>query len=171
MLIGFSIIEDKETGTLSALAVSPLSRAEYVAGRSAVGLVLALVLVFGSLLIFGAGPFNVWQVLVVSLGGVFLAVLYGLYTGSVSENQISGIATVKFGGLIFMVAPVLTAVIPAKWQVLLYWLPTYWVYRGYDLVLSAGGARGRRSQRRRALRGGVGSSSWAFWPRSSPPSS
>ena len=142
MLIGFSIIEDKETGTLTALAVSPLSRAEYVAGRSVLGLALALPLVFGSLWVFGAGPFNGWQVLAVSLGGAFLAVIYGLYTGSVSENQISGIATVKFGGLVFLVAPLLSSIIPAKWQALLYWLPTYWTYRGYDLVLSAGGAAG-----------------------------
>jgi len=109
-------IEDKETGTLTALAVSPLSRAEYVAGRSVLGLALALPLVFGSLWVFGAGPFNGWQVLAVSLGGAFLAVIYGLYTGSVSENQISGIATVKFGGLVFLVAPLLSSVIPAKWQ-------------------------------------------------------
>jgi len=142
MLIGFSIIEDKETGTLTALAVSPLSRAEYVAGRSVLGLALALPLVFGSLWVFGAGPFNGWQVLAVSLGGAFLAVIYGLYTGSVSENQISGIATVKFGGLVFLVAPLLSSIIPAKWQALLYWLPTYWTYRGYNLVLSASGAAG-----------------------------
>lgn len=154
MLIGFSIIEDKETGTLAALAVSPLSRAEYVAGRSAAGLGLALALVFGSLWIFGAGPFNGWQLLAVSLGGAFLAVIYGLYTGSVSENQIGGIATVKVGSLVFLVAPVLAAIIPAKWQVLLYWLPTYWTYRGYDLVLSAGGA---------GAIGGVGGGGGAAW--------
>lgn len=142
MLIGFAIIEDKETGTLAALAVSPLSRAEYVAGRSAVGLALSLVLVFGSLWLFGAGPFNGWQVLVMSLGGAFLAVIYGLYTGSVSANQIAGIATVKTGSLVFLVPPLAASLLPAKWQLLLYWLPTYWTYRGYNLVLSAGGAGG-----------------------------
>lgn len=140
MFIGFNIIEDKETGTLTAMGVTPMSRFEYVAGRSLLGLVLSVVLVFGGLYTFGAGPFDPGQVLVVSVAGAFLAVIYGLYTGSISENQISGIAAIKFGALFFLLGPILTAVLPAKWHVLLYWLPTYWTYLGFKEALAAGAA-------------------------------
>lgn len=140
MVIGFNIIEDKESGTLSALGVSPMSRAEYMAGRSLLGAGLALVLVFGSLYAMGAGPFNALQVLAVSVPGAVLAVLFGFYIGSVSESQVSGIATMKVGGLFFLLAPVLSAIVPAKWHIALYWLPTFWTYLGFREAFMAGGA-------------------------------
>ncbi|HCW51327.1 MAG TPA: hypothetical protein DGR79_04570 [Clostridiales bacterium] len=140
MMIGFSIIEDKETGVLSAVAVSPMSRFEYVAGRSILGFVLSVVLVYGSLYTMGAGPFDFWQVLVVTLPGTFLAVIFGFYIGALGENQISGIAAAKFGSLPFLVGPILTAVLPEKWHFTLWWLPTYWTYLGYREVFTPGGA-------------------------------
>jgi len=140
MVIGFNIIEDKETGVLSAVAVSPMSRLEYVVGRSLLGFVLAVVLVYGSLYTMGAGPFDFWQTLVVTLPGTFLAVIFGFYIGAISENQIAGIASVKFGSLPFLIGPILTAVLPQKWHFTLWWLPTYWTYLGYREVFTPGGA-------------------------------
>jgi ABC-2 type transport system permease protein len=137
MVIGFNIIEDKETGTISALAVSPLSRAEYVAGRSVLGILLSLALVVGSLYLVGAGPFDLWKVLTATAAGSLLVVLYGLYTGGVSNNQIAGIATTKVGGLIFLLGPVLSLLLSERLQPVLYWLPTYWTYRAYLEILSA----------------------------------
>ena len=142
MVIGFNIIDDKENATLPALAVSPLSRAEYIAGRSALGLILAVVLAMGSLLIIGLGPVSIWQVLVVVVAGSTLAVLYGLYTGSIADNQLSGIATVKVGSLAFLIAPLLTALIAEKFHPGLYWVPTYWTYRAFQEVFFEAGAWG-----------------------------
>lgn len=140
MVVGFNIIEDKETGTLSALAVSPLSRLEYVAGRSLLGIVLSMVLVYGSLYAMGAGPFDDLQVLLVTLAGAILAVIFGFYIGAISDNQIAGIAALKFGSLLFLVGPVLSAVLPERWHPTLYWMPTYWTYLGYQEVFQVGGA-------------------------------
>jgi ABC-2 type transport system permease protein len=139
MIIGFNIIDDKENATLPALAVSPLSRGEYIAGRSALGLLLATVLAMGSLFLMGMGPVNVGQVLVVVVAGSSLAVIYGLYTGSIADSQISGIATVKVGSLAFLIAPLLTALIPEKFHLGLYWVPTYWTYLAFNEVFVEAG--------------------------------
>ncbi|HCJ10919.1 MAG TPA: hypothetical protein DHW14_07125 [Clostridiales bacterium] len=169
MMIGFSIIEDKETGVLSAVAVSPMSRFEYVAGRSILGFVLSVVLVYGSLYTMGAGPFDFWQVLVVTLPGTFLAVIFGFYIGAISENQISGIASVKFGSLPFLVGPILTAVLPERWHFTLWWLPTYWTYLGYREVFTPAGALWSEVLRLSAVSLGVSllflAASWRLFSR------
>ena len=112
MVMGFMIIEDKESRMLQALGISPLSRREYVAARGILVLAIALVLVFGGLLLLGLSGFDYLQILAISLVASLVAILAGFVIGALSGNQIAGIANVKFGMLLFILPALLTLVIP-----------------------------------------------------------
>ncbi|MBO8128385.1 MAG: ABC transporter permease [Peptococcaceae bacterium] len=135
VLMAFNLIEEKETGSLQALEVTPLSRAEFIAGRSGITLLTSVVLVFGCLWLLGVDNFNVLQVLVVTLSGTLLAVIFGFIVGSVSANQTAGIANFKIGALLFVLVPVLTYIIPEGFKFLLYPVPTFWTFEAYRAVL------------------------------------
>jgi len=139
MFIGFNIIEDKETRAISALAVTPLSRAEYILGRGLMGLVLSMVLVLGGLYTFGVGGVDPWQLLAVAAVGGVLGVAFGFYIGSLAANQVAGIAATKVGGLFFILGPLLSALLPTGWHPVVWWLPTYWVYLALRDILTFGG--------------------------------
>jgi len=134
IIMGFSIVEDKTTGTIGALGVSPLSGAEYIAGRAALGMVVAVALTFGALYTMGASPFNPAQVLAMSVSGAVLALILGFLIGSIASNAIEAIGTFKFGFLPFWVVPALALVIPERFRVTLYWMPTYWIFFGYRAI-------------------------------------
>lgn len=138
MVMGFQIIEDRESRMLQALGVSPLGRSEYVVARALLVLAVSLVLVFGSLWLMGLAGFDHLQILAVTVVSSLVAVLAGFVIGALSSNQIAGIANVKFGFLLFLLPALLTLFIPERFWVALYWVPTYWSFTGFKAVLLEG---------------------------------
>ncbi|MDA8096001.1 MAG: ABC transporter permease [Desulforudis sp.] len=137
-VIGFNIIEEKESQTIAALGVTPMRRWELIVGHSITGLLLALFMIFGSLLILGLEAVNFGQVLVFAVTGVMLSILFGFLLGAVSTNQVNGIANGKLGFMLFIVAPLVTFVLPASREFVLYWVPTFWTFAGFRAILVEG---------------------------------
>jgi ABC-2 type transport system permease protein len=138
LLIGFSIVEEKEDNVVSALGVTPLSRFEYIFGRSLIGVVLGLLLAVPPIYVLGFGSFDVPKIVVVTLGATFIGVILGLYIGAVANNQIEAIGVLKLAALPFSIGPLLVFFVSQKWQWTLYWIPTYWTVRGYKAVFIDG---------------------------------
>ncbi|MDQ7794743.1 MAG: ABC transporter permease [bacterium] len=137
-LMSLSVVEDKETGSIHAIAVAPLSRREYLAGKGILGLGVALLNVSLMLYLIGAGPFDPAKVLVITLAGFVSAALVGFYVGAISDNQVSAIAGMKTGNLLFLLVPLLTLALPDRLESVLYPLPTYWTFLAYRGVLVEG---------------------------------
>lgn len=134
MLIGLNIIDEKEEDTIRALSVSPLRRSEFVIARSVFGILLSIILVFVGLWVLGISNIPYLQVLFITLAGIILTVIFGFFLGSVSNNQINGIANLKFGALVFLLPAVLSFVVPKTYVFLLYCFPTYWTFEGYKAI-------------------------------------
>lgn len=136
MLIGLSIVEDKEAGTISALSVTPMTKGEYIAGKSLVGLFLALIHTYLTLWIVGMLNINLLMILVITAISSLLALAFGFIMGVTSSNQIAGIAMMK---ILFLPvsASILGAIfLPVNLQFLLYWSPVYWSYLGlYSIIV------------------------------------
>lgn len=130
-LMSLNMVEDKETGNITSLAAAPLTRREYLVAKGALGLGVALLMVFASLYLMGAAPFNPWQVLAVTLSGFVSGALVGFYVGAVSDNQIAGIAYLKVGTLLFLMVPLITLVLPDRLEFILYPAPTYWTFLSF----------------------------------------
>jgi ABC-2 type transport system permease protein len=140
IVLSFYIIEDKETGMAQALGVSPLTHSTYVAARVALVVMLSVVTIYTSLAVLGLTHYSPWQLLAAILVGCVPALLFGLTIGALSGNQITGIANLKFGFLLVLLPAALHLMLPARWQPALYWLPTYWAFRGFRAILVDGAA-------------------------------
>lgn len=138
IIMGLHIIEDKETGMMEALGVTPLQRHTYVLARSLFVVVMAVLAVFSSLLALGLTVFPPGQLLLATLASSLAAVLFGFALGAASSNQITGIANLKFGFLLVLLPAVLTIFLPEAWHVALYWLPSYWTFAGFRAILVDG---------------------------------
>ncbi len=142
MVMGFHIVEDKETGMMQALGVSPLGRREYVLARSLLVFGLSVVIIFGTLWLLGLTAFDHLKLLAVVVVGGVVSALVGFVLGALSSNQITAIANIKFGLLIMLMPAFLTLVIPENLWVVLYWTPSYWAFMAFRAVLVENAAWG-----------------------------
>jgi ABC-2 type transport system permease protein len=156
LVIGFNVIEDKEGDMTAALGTTPLGRAEYLAGRSILAFVVAILIAVASLIVMGAWPFHLGQIALITLTGTILAVVVGLCVGGVASSQIEGIGVLKLAALPFMIVPVLAWALPDRWHPALYWMPTYWVTMAYRASFAGGAAGGPWSDVARPMVIGLG---------------
>lgn len=142
MVMGFHIVEDKESRVIQALWVTPLSRGEYIAARSLMVLALAIVTAFAGLWALGITGYNVAQVALTALLGGVTGILFGFLMGATSPNQIAAFAFVKLGFLPLLLPAVAALLMPDRLEVLLYWAPTYWAYVALKSILIDGAGWG-----------------------------
>ncbi len=138
MVMGFHIIEDKESAMMSALGVSPLNRREYIGTRAITVVTVSVILVFGSLWTLGLTAFDYLQVLAIALVSSLIAVVLGFLIGALSANQIAGVANVKFGVLLMMAPAFFALLAPAKYHFAMWWVPTFWSFVSLRDVLTTG---------------------------------
>lgn len=135
MVIGFNIIEEKENRTLTALSVSPVTRIEYVLGRSLMGTLLPVFQVYLILLILGSWDVNLRMVLLATLASTSMALCVGFFIGGISTNQLGGIANLK-AVFILLVLPVVGALmLPEEKHIFLFWAPTYWSFMAFKGIM------------------------------------
>lgn len=130
MFIGLSIIEDKEQKTLAALNVTPMSKSEYIIGKSSLGLFLSIINTLLVLWIFNLMNINIYQVMLLSITSYGLALVFGFFMGVTSSNQTEGIATAKIFFFIISISIIGALLIPDRFQFFLYWSPYYWSFIG-----------------------------------------
>ena len=135
MVIVLNLIEEKTSNTLAAMNVSPVTRKEYVMGKSFIGFVVPIFHVIATLLILDYGDIDILKVIVVTLSIAVISVLIGFLIGVTNDDMMGGIASMKA-----VFTPVLASVfgaifLSAKWQFLLYWSPFYWAFRSMDAII------------------------------------
>jgi ABC-2 type transport system permease protein len=134
-VIGFNVIEEKESDTLRALTVTPLRRGEFIAGRSLVGVAMPLLHLVGLGWILGVANVD-WGMLAATIAATSLSgILLGFLIGVLSNNQMSGIANGKVLFMLYSIAPVGAMVLPESRAFLLYWAPTYWGFRAMQGIV------------------------------------
>jgi fluoroquinolone transport system permease protein len=126
---GFTMIEERETGTALLLRVLPLSRARLTAYWIVTVTTFCGAVTLASATLYGLRPQDVGSFALLVLAASLSAPLIMLLLGAVATNKIEGIA---IGKIISGSALVLISlfVLPANWQLLLIWYPWYWVYLG-----------------------------------------
>lgn len=136
MLISINIVEEKMDNTVSAINVSPISRIGFILGKSAMGIFLA---VYGSIavvLITGYTEVNYLQMLLAILAVTILSILIGFIEGLVNDDVMNAAAGIKMLFLPIGAAVAAVELLNEQWQILFYWVPFYWSYRGNDAILS-----------------------------------
>lgn len=140
-VVGFHIIEEKESDTLRALTVTPLRRGEFVVGRSAMGLLMPLVLLGSLAFILGIAHIDYGFLALTMLLSATSAILVGFLLGVVSSNQMAGVANGKLLFILYGIAPALAMFLPKSSHPFLYWAPTYWSFRALEGILTGTAAK------------------------------
>lgn len=135
MVIGLNIIQEKEAGTINALNVTPMRKAEFIAGKSLAGLIIPVIEAFLILKILGLNGINMAMLAVMIIASSFIAIIFGFLIGVLSSNQISGIANMKFLLLIVSGSFVGAVALPQSFHKLLYWSPLYWSTIGLNEII------------------------------------
>ncbi len=125
-LPGSSLVEEKETGTLAAMLVTPLRMREILLAKWTFGVVLATVMSVATLLLNGALGSRPIEVFLVVLMAAGLSAMIGLLVGVVSKDSTMLFGLIKGAGIVLF-APVLFYLFPAWPQWIAKLFPLYWV--------------------------------------------
>jgi ABC-2 type transport system permease protein len=120
-----SLVEEKESGTLSALLVSPVRASEVLVAKAILGTILAFVLAFMTLFMNNALGGQPFALVVVILAAAAFSSVLGLVIGTAAKDSASMFAMVKGSGILLF-GPVIFYVFPEwpQWIAMLF--PTYW---------------------------------------------
>lgn len=135
ILIGLNIIEEKESKTIKALNVSPMSRLEFILGKSFIGIIIPIIDVFVILWILNMLDVNLYMVLVMTLVSSIIGIIVGFLIGVTSPNQIAGIANMKVLFLAVGMSIIGAILLPQSKHFFLYWAPTYWAFMGFKGII------------------------------------
>ena len=129
ILLGFSLIEEREQKTWELLRVLPLRERTlwgYLIGGS---LALAVALSLACSAIYGRAPTAPGRFLLMTAAAALVAPTLAMLLAAVARDKIQGLALGKILSAP-SAAPVLAFFIPTAWQPLLFWSPWYWIYAG-----------------------------------------
>lgn len=139
LIVGFAILEEKQTQTQRVYAVSPLRHAEYMIGKLGLGVVLSLLLVVPTLAL-PMGLDLAWlEVLAIVLAGTPFALTLGLIVAIVAKDQLGAIAVMKALMPVWTSIPVLGFVLPADWLWTQWGFAHHWCVQGLFHVLQGDG--------------------------------
>jgi fluoroquinolone transport system permease protein len=125
MVIGFLLLDQRDDDTLTALQVTPLSLASYLAYRVAVPMLLSIVMVAIAVPLSGLVEVGVAPLLAVAVCGAPLAPLSALFLGAFAKNKVQGFALAKGGGVLVW-GPILGYFVDSRWQLAFGIAPHYW---------------------------------------------
>ncbi|MFV8754610.1 ABC transporter permease [Nannocystaceae bacterium ST9] len=131
LMIGFAILEEKQTETHRVYAVSPLRFAEYLIGKLGLGLVLSLALVSPAVAL-AIGPDVDWLgIVLITLAALPFGLSLGLIIGVQAKDQLGAIAVMKALMPIWTSVPILGFVLPSEWLWTQWPFPNHWCVQGF----------------------------------------
>ncbi|MBU1149101.1 ABC transporter permease [Patescibacteria group bacterium] len=127
-IIGLGIVNDKEEGTDRAIRVSPVSKFDYILGKSIQPLLVIAIFTIISLAVLGLLEVNIFQVYLAVLVSFPITLLFGLVIGALGKNETEAMGFGKVLSTIVMLAILGGTLLPDSWQWIVWWIPFYWMY-------------------------------------------
>ncbi len=126
--IGMSVVDDKDHGTILAIRLTPISKADYFLGRSIFPFLVTVFYTLIGMLMLGLIHVSILQVYLVVLAAFSVTLVTGLLIGAVGANEVEAIGVGKVASM-FLLLPILGAtLLPEVWHWVVWWAPTYWLY-------------------------------------------
>ncbi len=158
VILGFSLLENKDDQTIKAIAVSPISVMGYTLFKITYtfifGVLGTLVLLFGMKYlfgdtfsfaygetVFGLREISNVDIILFSLVSSLMTPTAGVLMAAIAKNKIEGFALMKSGGIVFMIPLLILLDSFGDWkQFLLGVAPNFWAVKGfYNLALNIQG--------------------------------
>lgn len=126
VLIGFAIVDERETGAIRALAVSPATMFEFAASQVATAAAVSVVVAVATSLMLVGTAADYVRIVVGVLCAMVLSIVFGFLVGGLADDQIAGIAVLKVVMLPFIGIPIASLFVGARHQWVFYPFPNYW---------------------------------------------
>ncbi|MEO8257019.1 MAG: ABC transporter [Acidobacteriota bacterium] len=128
MVIGFLMLDERDTGTLSALRVTPLAMPQYLAYRIALPLLVGTAATLVGYPLAGITALPPAALLAIASVAGLSAPLLALVLATAAPNKVAGFAVVKVMNGVNLL-PVVAFFLPRPLQFAAGVLPTYWPMR------------------------------------------
>lgn len=135
MMIAFNIVEEKQSGTISAVNVSPAGKFEFVAGKSILGFIIPVIQSMGVMLIFKFTGVNLLMLAVIVFCSALVGVILGFVIGIIANDQISAVSSMKLTFLPVTASILGAILLSSKWLPVLYWSPFYWTFAAVNELI------------------------------------
>lgn len=131
--LGLSGVNERESGVIKAVSISPMTLWEYAVSKIIPALLLGVVGVAACSLLMGRTD-ALAQFVLLALSGVFVSGVIIFLITAFADNQIAAIGVLKIVMPLFLAVGISAAFIPGKWLVFYYALPMYWQYAAIDAI-------------------------------------
>lgn len=132
MIAGFLLLDERDDGVLTAIAVTPVAPAAYVAYRISAPLLAGFVTTVAAYPIIGFAPLAFHDLLAISAVAALSAPFTALFLATFAQNKVAGFAIVKVLNLIGL-APIaawfvaepqqwIAGIVPSYWAMKMFWL-------------------------------------------------
>lgn len=128
MIAGFLLLDERDDGVLTAITVTPVAPAAYVAYRIAAPLVAGFVTTVAAYPIIGLAPLALHDLLAISAVAALSAPFTALFLATFAQNKVAGFAIVKVLNLIGL-APIAAWFIDEPQQWIAGIVPSYWAMK------------------------------------------
>lgn len=133
--VGLSIVDERESGAIRAVSVSPLRLPEYVATKLTPAVILGLVGIGAAALIVGNATL-LPSCLLLAVASTLVSGMMTFTIGAFANNQIAAIGVLKILVPLGIILPISAVFVPEKWQFFYYILPMYWQYQSLNAILT-----------------------------------
>lgn len=127
---GFNIVAERESKSIQALGVAPLTLTKYLLARTLIALALALINTAVTALVIGRSDL-LPELLAAATFSVSLVGLMAAIFGYTANNQITAIASLKLMMPIALAVPLSSMFVSVRFQWLYYWMPNYWQLKAF----------------------------------------
>jgi len=130
IVLGFQLVEEKDEGSLVAVAVTPMSLDQYFLYRATLYALVSIPLVVVLHELLGVVSLPLGELTLVALVSTPIVPLMALIIAGLAGNQVEAFAVAKGAGILFT-GPLASFFIPRQWDLLVGILPTYWPIKAY----------------------------------------
>lgn len=126
VLVGLLVLDERDSNTLTALRVTPISMRGYALYRGGGAVLLSSAYVLLTLFSSGFVPISLaLAVAAVALLAGLMAAVFALIVATFASNKVEGLALTKALS-VFMLGPLAAYFVRSDWQLFFGLLPTYW---------------------------------------------
>lgn len=134
MFAAFIILDERDENVLTFLAVTPLSKKEYLAYRLGTPVFISTLLSFAALFIAGYADIISWRTIPVILLLSLEAPLVALFVAGTAKNKVEGLAVAKVASILLLV-PLMFDFIEGPWKYIAGMLPPFWLVAAFFSAL------------------------------------
>ncbi|GAB3295222.1 ABC transporter permease [Parasphingorhabdus pacifica] len=138
-LVGLMVLDERDSGTLLALRVSPVPLSEYIRYRAGIAVGLTCLCVVGTTLGSGLLPFAlVPATFAAAISAGSCALLIALVLIAFAGNKVEGVALIRALGIVVAGLPLVPYFLGTAWQPLFWPIPTYWPAKAFWVAFAGG---------------------------------